>query len=103
MVHAPMLAFGATVPGLHGICCVLPVGAKWPASVGVHWLALARLVAAEYEPSAHGSAALAPSGQYKPGSHATHACSPSSGWYLPATHLLHVAMPAFGATVPGLH
>jgi hypothetical protein len=61
------------------------------------------LVALEYEPAAHGSGALAPSGQYEPGSQATHACSPSSGWYLPAAHLSHVAMLAVGATVPGLH
>ena len=25
--HAPMLALGATVPGLHAVCSVLPVGA----------------------------------------------------------------------------
>jgi len=31
-----MLALGATVPELQGICCVLPVDEKWPASVGVH-------------------------------------------------------------------
>ena len=101
--QAAVLLLGATVPGLHGVCSVLPVGAKWPASVSVHSAALGRLEAFEYVPSAHGSGALAPSGQYEPGSHATHARSPSSGWYLPATHLSHVAMLAFGVTVPGLH
>jgi len=25
LVHAPMLLLGATVPGLHGVCIVLPV------------------------------------------------------------------------------
>ena len=63
LTHVAMLAFGATVPGLHLVCSVLPVGAKWPASVSVHSLALVRLVEMEYEPSLHGSAALAPSGQ----------------------------------------
>ena len=62
-----------------------------------------RLVAFEYVPSPHGSGADVPSAQYDPGSQATHACLPSSGWYLPAAHLTHVAMLAFGAIVPGLH
>ena len=101
--HAPMFELGATVPGLHLVCSVLPVGAKEPASVFVHSLELVRLVAFENVPSLHGSAALAPSGQYEPGSQATHACSPSPSWYVPAAHLTHVAMLAFGATVPGLH
>ena len=60
----------------------------------------------EYDPSAHGSGALAPSGQYEPGSQATHAWLPSSGWYVPGahlSHLSHVAMLTLGATVPGLH
>ena len=69
----------------------------------MHWSALAMSVAFEYVPSAHGSGALAPSGQYEPGSQATHAFSPLRGWYLPAAHLSHVAMLALGATVPGLH
>jgi len=51
------------VPGLHGVCSVLPVGAKWPGAVGVQLPALVRLVEVEYEPSAHGSAAAAPSAQ----------------------------------------
>ena len=84
------------------LCLVLPVGAKWPTSVAVHSMALVRLVALEYDPAAHGSGVLAPSGQYEPGSQATHSCSPSPGWYLPAAHLMHVAMLVFGATVPGL-
>ena len=85
------------------VCLVLPVGAKWPLPVGVHWSAVVRLVEMEYEPSLHGSAALAPSGQNEPGSQATHICSPSLAWYVPAAHLSHVAMLALGATVPGLH
>ena len=98
-----MLAFGATVPGLHSVCCVLPVGAKKPRSVGVHSAALVRLVAAEYEPSLHGSGALAASGQNEPASHGLHSSLPGSSWYVPAAHLLHALMLAFGATVPGLH
>ena len=61
--HAPMLGLGATVPGLHGVCSVLPVGAKWPGAVVVQSPALVRLVEVEYEPSAHGSAAAAPAAQ----------------------------------------
>ena len=69
----------------------------------MHSLALVRLVESEYEPASHGSGALAPSGQYEPGSQATHVCSPSLGWYVPAAQLSHVALPASGWTVPGLH
>ena len=101
--HLGCLLRGCTVPALHGVCSVLPVGAKWPASVSVHSSALARLVASEYEPSLHGSGALAPSGQYEPGSHAAHAFLPSRGWYVPAKHLSHAPLPASGWTVPGLH
>tara|TARA_B100000780_G_scaffold104293_1_gene72950 strand:+ start:365 stop:697 length:333 start_codon:yes stop_codon:yes gene_type:complete len=93
----------ATVPGLHGVCCVLPVGAKWPTLVSVHSLAMARLVELEDEPSLHGSGALAPSGQNEPGSQATHPSSPSPAWYVPAAHLSHAPLPAIGWTVPGLH
>ena len=91
------------VPAAHGVSTVLPVGAKWPAVVSVHPRRLVRLVALEYEPFLHGSAALAPSGQYEPGSQATHVCSPSSAWYVPASHLSHVPCFATGWTVPGLH
>ena len=91
------------VPAPHGVCSVLPVGAKWPASVAVHSSALVRSVAFEYDPSAQGSEAPAPSGQYEPGSQASHACLPSSGWYLPGAHLAHAPMLALGANVPGLH
>eukprot|EP00964_Phaeocystis_antarctica_P016976 scaffold9345_cov70-Phaeocystis_antarctica.AAC.1 len=38
--HAPMLTTDANVPGLQGVCWVLPVGAKWPAVVSVHSLRL---------------------------------------------------------------
>ena len=34
--QTPMLAFGATVPGTHGRCSVLPVAAKEPGSVDEH-------------------------------------------------------------------
>jgi len=63
LAHRPVLGCGAIVPGLHGVCSVLPVGAKWPGAVGVQSPALLRLVEVEYEPSAHGSAAAAPAAQ----------------------------------------
>ena len=68
--HAPLPATGWTVPGLHLVCSVLPVGAKWPLSVGVHWSALVRSVLLEYVPPLHGSGADAPSAQKDPRSHA---------------------------------
>ena len=58
-----MLALGATVPGLHSICSVLLVGAKWPASVGVQSLRFVRLLEIEYEPGKHGRATEVPLGQ----------------------------------------
>ena len=61
--HVPRPPVGAKVPAAHGVCSVLPVGAKWPGAVGVQSPALVRLVEVEYEPSAQGSAAAAPSGQ----------------------------------------
>ena len=73
-----MLTAGATVPGLQGVCSVPPVGAKWPVVVSVHSLRLVRLVEMECKPFSHGSAVLAPSGQYEPGSQATHPSLPSS-------------------------
>ena len=60
-------------------------------------------MAFENEPSLQGRAALAPAGQYDPGSQASHVCSPSSAWYVPGPHLLHVPCFATGWTVPGLH
>ena len=79
---------------------MLPVGAKWPAVVSVHPLRLVRLVALEYEPFLHGSAALAPSGQYEPGSQATHVCSPALAWYFPAVHPSQKAAAEAAATKP---
>eukprot|EP00964_Phaeocystis_antarctica_P084410 scaffold53140_cov64-Phaeocystis_antarctica.AAC.4 len=35
--HTPLRTMGWTVPGLHLVCSLLPVGAKWPLSVAVHW------------------------------------------------------------------
>ena len=98
-----MLALGATVPGLHGVCLVLPVDAKWPLSVGVHSAALVRLVALECEPSLQGSAAAAPSAQYEPGVHGSLTSLPGLAWKVPASHLRHRPMLLLGATVPGLH
>ena len=69
----------------------------------MHSAALVRSVASEYEPSAHGSGALAPTGQYEPGAQGLHACRPGWSWKVPASHPSHAPMPALGATVPGLH
>ena len=99
--HVGCLVSGCTVPALHSACSVLPVGAKWPASVSVHSSALVRLVEVEYEPSAHGNAALAPSGQYEPVLQATHACSPSLAWYVPAVHPSQKSDPEAATTKPG--
>ena len=100
LTHVAMLAFGATVPGLHLVCCVLPVGAKWPGMVSEHSLALVRFMASECEPASHGSGALAPAEQYDPSSQAAHACSPSPAWYLPAVHSTQKAAPEAAATKP---
>ena len=98
-----MLARGANVPGLQGVCWVLPVDAKKPTSVVVHWSALLRSVRCEYEPSLHGSGADAPSAQYEPGTHTWHSVMPDSFMNLPAPHLSHVGRLPSGCTVPVLH
>ena len=77
--HVPMLVLGATVPGLQGVCSMLPVGAKWPASVSVHSVSV-RLVKLEYEPSAHGTAQ-------------SHAPLPALGWTVPRLHLVCSVLP----------
>ena len=100
--HMPMLAIGATVPGLQGVCTVLPVDAKWPTSVGVQLAASLSDVALEYVPSLHGSAAAAPSAQYEPALHGSQDVCPSLSWNVPAAHLSHAPMLVLGATVPGL-
>ena len=53
----------ANVPGEHGVSPTLPVGAKNPGLVGVHWLSLVRFTELENLPDGHGSAAVAPVGQ----------------------------------------
>ena len=35
MTHEPMLALGATVPGLHAVCWEIPLAAKEPGCVGM--------------------------------------------------------------------
>eukprot|EP00964_Phaeocystis_antarctica_P016530 scaffold9128_cov51-Phaeocystis_antarctica.AAC.3 len=47
LVHFDVLALGAIVPGLHGVCIALPVVAKKPGSVGLHPVRLVRSVASE--------------------------------------------------------
>ena len=48
-------------------------------------------------------AADAPSAQYEPASHATHAVCCGCSWYVPAAHLSHAPCATAGCTVPGLH
>ena len=77
-VHLGDVDASVNVPFAHLVCAVLPVVAKEPGLVGVHWAALLRLVALENEPSLHGSAALAASGQNEPSSHGLHESLPGS-------------------------
>ena len=60
LAHFDVLALGAIVPGLQGVCIALPVVAKKPGSAALHPVVLVRSVASECVPSLHGSAALAP-------------------------------------------
>ena len=48
-----------------------------------------RSVAALQLPASHGSAMLAPSLQWWPGRHASHAVAPSTSAYVPTVHLVH--------------
>ena len=65
--------------------------------------ALVRLFELECVPALHGSAALAPAGQYEPASQGAHVCWPPLSWYVPAAQLTHTPLPPAGCTVPGLH
>ena len=66
-------------------------------------LAAPRPVELEYVPSLHGKAAEAPSAQYDPAGHVSHAVLPLSSWYLPVSHLSQDPWPVNGCTVPALH
>jgi hypothetical protein len=82
---------------------MLPVGAKKPASVGVHMLSLGRSVALLYVPSLHGSGAAAASRQYEPASHGLHAVAFSASLKRPAAQSLQLDWPGWSVYVPGLH
>ena len=62
-VHVACFSSALYVPGAHAVCSVLPVGAKWPASVSSHWSGCFKLLASEYVPEGHGSGAAEPSEQ----------------------------------------
>ena len=51
--HEAALVLGATVPGLHAVCSVLPVVAKEPGSVGVQSSSVVRSIAFERVPAGH--------------------------------------------------
>ena len=74
-----------------------------PALVGVHSAALARLVSAENLPVGHGSAAGAPSSQYEPGLHCSHAVAFDFDWKRPASQLIQFARPLMLPKLPALH
>ena len=76
--QVPLPVSGWTVPALHLVCSVPPVGAKWPISVGVHSVAFVSLVELECEPLGHGSGADAPTGQNEPGLQDPQAVWPAS-------------------------
>ena len=47
LLHVGCSSSSCTVPGLHAVCSMLPVGAKWPAVVLLHSPAMARSVMLE--------------------------------------------------------
>ena len=69
-MHDGLPADSAKLPGAHSVCVVTPTAQELPAGQAVHSLAAVRLVELENVPEPHGSAALAPAGQYEPASHA---------------------------------
>eukprot|EP00966_Prymnesium_polylepis_P017120 394789-Prymnesium_polylepis.1 len=54
---------GLNVFGRQGVCCLLPVGLKWPTSAAVHSLADVKFTELDQVPPAQGSGAAAPFGQ----------------------------------------
>ena len=55
------------MPKAHGVCEVLPVGAKWPLSVCLHWALSERSVRLLNVPAGHGIATELPSLHVYPG------------------------------------
>ena len=54
-------------------------------------------------PAEQGSAAAAPSGQYLPASHGSHAVAPAAPWNFPAAHGAQDGLPVPAAYVPAAH
>ena len=75
---------------------------KLPAGHGVQSLAALRLVASEYVPALHGSAAAAPGKQYEPAPHGLHVVFPLASWNLPAAQLTHKPL-VTSWKLPGAH
>ena len=71
-----------------------------PSGHAVHCSAKPRPSTLLKVPSWHGSAADAPSPQYEPATHSTHAVAPASAWYLPTAHLAHGPAAAVAAPCP---
>ena len=90
-MHAALPLDDVKLPGAQSVCVVAPVEHDEPAGQSVHSPADVRLVELEYEPASHGSAALAPAGQYEPLSHARQLSVFALGWYVPPAHAVHSA------------
>ena len=82
---------------------MLPVGLKKSGSVGVHSVALVRLVELECLPLGQGAGMIEPSPHNEPLTQNWQAVPPAMAWYLAASHRVHTLKPHPAATVPGAH
>ena len=82
---------------------MLPGEHACPSGQAVHSESEVRLVASEYLPAEHTSAAEAPFGQNFPASHGSHPVAPANDWNVPAAHLRHSPTPGWSLNVPGSH
>jgi hypothetical protein len=71
--------------------------------VGVHSVALVKLVELECVPARQGAGRIEPSTQNEPDAQLSHAVFPAESWYLPGSQRVHASKPDPGATVPGAH
>jgi len=112
-VHTPVSASAAKVPGAHGAMLSAPVTpspfAKKPAGATSQSSTLLRGVDARVpvpamnRPAGQSVGSFAPSSQYEPNGHVSHAVAFGAVMYLPLSHATHALSPPVAAREPGGH
>ena len=79
-MHTALLLDAAILPGKHGVGATEPLTHDEPAGQAEHCSGADREEALAKVPGPHGSGDDAPSGQYAPGVHGSHAGLPAIDW-----------------------